>query len=584
MSKFKLFLLQIAILLPLCAMAGERSLEKARDIAYDFMTSRVQTKSSVVDLRMVYNGESSLSRTSSNSAPAYYVFNNESGPGFVVVSGDDSALPILGYSYSYNFKSEGMPSNLRWWLNTMASQVKDLRKSGTLSYSGTASVGQEMVRYETALWDQGEPYNYACPTYRGEYCATGCGPTAIAITMRYWEWPDAGVGNIPSYRTESYKISVPARTLGTAYDWKNMPLTDGASSNWTTGQKNQVSRLMADVGAATEADYGQETGIYDDMVPVALTKYMKYDKSIYVAWRDYYSASEWYPLIRNEIEKGPVIYAGSDNMGGHMFVLDGYTSEDYYHVNWGWGGMANGYYALTALNPDEQGMGSNDLGTYNEYQSAIINIKPDEGGKSLDVIRFYVEGDGYNGLMSRLIEIEAGKTYTIDSGYYVNFGNETYDGAIRIVVIGSDGNVRQLIYEEDLSLEAGYAGYFPDVSLRVDSICPGDMLIAQFYNNLTKEWEIVRGNSDEGVIESVYLSEATIEQSTTLKYIHKSRSFNLSVKNGVAVTCQSSEGADVPVAKNSDGSYTVNVGGLAAGKYYLDLSKGDEFKRLIFNL
>lgn len=560
-------------------------MEKARDIAYDFMTSRVQTKSLIIDLRMVYNGEPSTARLSSNSAPAYYVFNNESGPGFVIVSGDDAALPILGYSDSYNFKSEGMPSNLSWWLNTMGSQVKDLRQSGTSSYSGSANVGQDVVKYETALWDQGEPYYNACPMYRGQYSATGCGPTAIAITMRYWEWPDAGVGSIPSYRTESYSIRVSARTLGAAYDWKNMPLTDGAYSNWTSEQKNQVSRLMADIGAATEADYSPDgTGIYDDMVPVALAKYMKYDKSMYVAWRDYYSASEWYPLIRNEIENGPVIYAGSDDMGGHMFVLDGYTSADYYHVNWGWGGMANGYYVLTALNPDEQGMGANDLGTYNEYQSAIINVKPDEGGQTLDIIRFYVEGDGYNGLMSRVIEIEAGKTYTIDSGYYVNFGNETYDGTIRIVVIGSDGTVRQVIYEEELSLEAGYAGYFPDVSLRVDSICPGDMLIAQFYNNVTREWEMVRGNIDEGVIEGIYLSEATIEQSTTLEYIHKSRSFNLKVKNGVTVTCRSSDGADVAVSKNGDGSYTVNVEGLAAGRYYLDLSKGDEFKRLIFKL
>ena len=584
MSKFKFILLQIVLLLPVLALAEERSLDKARDIAYDFMVSRVQTKSSVIDLKMVYNGESSLARTSSNSAPAYYVFNNESGPGFVIVSGDDAALPVLGYSDSFNFSSEGMPDNLRWWLETMRSQVMDLRNSGAEPYSRTAAVGNDVVRYETALWDQGKPYYNACPMYGGSYCATGCGPTAIAITMRYWEWPDAGVGTIPSYKTESYNIRVSSRTLGTPYDWKNMPLTDGAYANWTSDQENQVSRLMADIGAATEADYGDETGIYDDMVPIALSKYMKYDKSMYVAWRDYYSSAEWTSLIRNEIVRGPVIYAGSDDVAGHMFVLDGCTSEDYYHVNWGWGGVANGYYVLTAMNPDEQGMGANELGTYNKYQSAIINVKPDEGGQTLDIIRYYTEGDGYNGLMSKVIEIEAGKTYTIDSGYYVNFGNETYDGTIRIVVVGSDATVRQVVYEENLSLEAGYMAYFPETPLRVESILPGDVLIAQFYNNGTGEWDMVKGNSDEGVIESISLTEATIEQSTTLKYIHESRTFVLTVKDGVSVNCTSGEGAKIPVVRNSDGSYTVSVSGLASGRYYMDLSKGEEFKRLTFNL
>ena len=69
-----------------------------------------------------------------------------------------------------------------------------------------------------------------------------------------------------------------------------------------------------------------------------------------------------------------------------------------------------------------------------------------------------------------------------------------------------------------------------------------------------------------------------------LKYIHESRTFVLTVKDGVSVNCTSGEGANIPVVRNSDGSYTVSVSGLASGRYYLDLSKGEEFKRLTFNL
>ena len=36
--------------------------------------------------------------------------------------------------------------------------------------------------------------------------------------------------------------------------------------------------------------------------------------------------------------------------GGHAWVCDGFDSEDRFHMNLGWGGQANGYYSVTALN------------------------------------------------------------------------------------------------------------------------------------------------------------------------------------------------------------------------------------------
>lgn len=588
MQRYKFFLLHIFLLLPLFADAARRSEEQAREIAYDFMVSTVQTKASVVDLRMVYDGGRSSARSASGD-PAYYVFNNESGPGFVIVSGDDSSLPVLGYSHSFNFESGDMPSNLRWWLNTMRSQILDLRQAGVPVRSASADVGQDVIRYETALWNQGEPYYNACPTYGGQRCVTGCGPTAIAIAMRYRKWPDKGVGSTSPYQTATYGIQVDSRYLGFEYDWANMPLSDGAQGSWSIVNKSLVASLIADIGAATKADYSPEsTGIYDVDVPYALTTYMKYDKSMYVAWRDTYSATEWYPLIRKEIGNGPVIYTGSDEMGGHMFVLDGYTSEDYYHVNWGWGGMANGYYLLSALNPEEQGIGSNVLGTYNQNQSAIINMKPDEGEREVELIRYYVTGeDECKGLVSEEIEFEAGQTYTIESGYFGNFGGITYDGSLRIVQMTSDDQVKQVLWENAFYLEVGYITS-RSITIRIASIKPGDYMIAQFYNNITGQWEMVRGNTDEGVIESVLLAEdlmePSIEESTSVTYNNDSCSLTLKVKAGVSVTCTSNEGKDVPVTANPDGSHTVNLKDLPEGRYHIDMEKGKDSKRLTVDL
>ncbi len=65
--------------------------------------------------------------------------------------------------------------------------------------------------------------------------------------------------------------------------------------------------------------------------------------------------------------------------GGHAFVLDGYDSNDYFHVNWGWYGRSNGYFLINHLSPDELGEGGG-YGSYNVSQEAITGIRPSLGG------------------------------------------------------------------------------------------------------------------------------------------------------------------------------------------------------------
>jgi hypothetical protein len=66
----------------------------------------------------------------------------------------------------------------------------------------------------------------------------------------------------------------------------------------------------------------------------------------------------------------PVLYGGYGT-GGHAFVCDGYTDNDYFHFNWGWDGYADGYFYLDDLTP-----GSGD---FNSGQMAVFGIEPAEG-------------------------------------------------------------------------------------------------------------------------------------------------------------------------------------------------------------
>ena len=94
MKRFLSFLL---ILSSWSAYAGERDLESARSIAYDFLESRVLTKSSNISLGLVHAGPARPQTRTSGSTPSLYVFDNEVGPGFVIVSGDDAVQKILAY-------------------------------------------------------------------------------------------------------------------------------------------------------------------------------------------------------------------------------------------------------------------------------------------------------------------------------------------------------------------------------------------------------------------------------------------------------------------------------------------------------
>ena len=89
-----------------------------------------------------------------------------------------------------------------------------------------------------------------------------------------------------------------------------------------------------------------------------IIKYFDYDASASTVWRCQRSYNEWVDMLYAELEaKRPVMFSGTATDGAHSFVVDGYAEEDYFHVNWGWGGFSDGYYRVLLMDPNEQGIG-----------------------------------------------------------------------------------------------------------------------------------------------------------------------------------------------------------------------------------
>ena len=351
---------------------------QALDVGYAFMNTagydRGHGNVSKQAMQLVYTG------TAVDGTDCYYVFSLQP-TGFVIVAADERAEPILGYSYDNPFMVEGMPDNVRGWLDHYREQIKAALDDGiqpstqitekwALLRAGHAIPTRSITAVSPLLqttWDQNQYYNQYCPSDAngpGGHAYAGCVATAMAQIIRYWQWPNSGF-NSHSYTHNNYgTLSVDFGSV--THNYNNMP--NSLSSSSTSTQKNAVATLIYHCGVAVDMDYAADgSAAYTYTVPNALYNYFAYAENGTYVYRPDYSDTEWSNMIKQELNNSrPVFYAGSGS-GGHAFVCDGYDNNGNFHFNWGWSGSYNsGYYALDALTP-----GSHN---YSENQEAIIGI------------------------------------------------------------------------------------------------------------------------------------------------------------------------------------------------------------------
>ena len=380
-------------------------------VAMPMMAERVspETAQKVATTFLNNNGAKSTQLTDLSKAagfPNLYIFTTENC--FVVMATDDCAQPILGYSLSDKFIVDDMPENLRWWLQQYSDEIQWGIENGIQSDKRTADEWRDLQAGKsskdtpdvivgpliTTKWGQDAPYNNLCPYNEsaGKRAVTGCVATAMAQVMKYWNYPEQGVGsntytpaNHPEYGEQSANFGE------TTYDWANMTYTYGSSS--TQLQKDAVATLMYHCGVSVNMDYDYSqantnhvgSGAQTAIVPESLVTYFKYAPSATYKYKDDFTNDQWIALLQHELDESrPVLYAGryvtSTGGGGHAFVCDGYRSDGKFHFNWGWrgsdgNGTDNGYWAIGALNPQSDGIGSGH-GTYNLNNGAAFWVEP----------------------------------------------------------------------------------------------------------------------------------------------------------------------------------------------------------------
>lgn len=338
-------------------------------------------------------------QTHEDATPIYYVFNVGEDQGFVLVSGDDRVMPILGYSTTNRFDPDDVPDGLTKVLQAYVDEItyviefdipatRQIQEDWNSLVAGSFTL--PIVRagvnpLMSTTWNQAPYYNQLCPfdNQYSDLTVTGCVATAMCQIMKYWDYPTQGSG-FHSYNHGTFG-TISANFGATTYDWASMP-------NNLTGNNTAVATLMYHVGVSVDMNYGvSQTGgsgayVVSAASPTqhcseyALETYFGYDaNSLQGVLRDNYTTASWIQMLKGELDAGrPILYAGFGSGGGHAWVCDGYDN-DFFHMNWGWGGSSDGYFTVDALNPGTLGAGGGN-GGFNSGQQAVIGIKPPNGG------------------------------------------------------------------------------------------------------------------------------------------------------------------------------------------------------------
>jgi hypothetical protein len=368
-----------------------------------------------------------------NNEILYYILNISGDNGFVIVSADERAYPILAYSLNGNFDEKTQPPAFAEWMNNRKQEISYIIQNDVAPNSKIISAWNtislnissgDMTSVEPLIktkWNQGQYYNALCPVDKdgpGGRALTGCVATSMAQLMKFWNYPKIGNGQY-SYIHPKYG-RIWANFGGTTYLWDQM-LNQLVTSNIA------VSTLMYHCGIAVNMDYGpDESGAFDPKDE--LVNYFNYSTESQLVQRNSYSDSEWTALLKKELDSSrPMYYKGQGPSGGHAFICDGYQGLDYFHFNWGWGGYADGYFYVDQLSP--AGM------TFNTSQAAIIHLYPNARPEALGSISGSNKVfQGQTSVNYYVVPVKTASTYiwTLPAGANYSSGSSPTDNSINV--------------------------------------------------------------------------------------------------------------------------------------------------------
>ena len=400
----------------------------AKALGIKFMNVNTKIKSTETEL--------TYTAVVDNGLVCFYVFSVHP-KGFVIVSADDRMRPVLGYSTESNFTAQLPDGLMTFFDNYKAGFVQmvendDVRTEEAIAdwtcLAETGRINDVRITREVApllrsIWNQTDLYNNMAPedpnsVYSG-HCKAGCVANGMSQVMRYWEWPRHGQGG-HGYDASSYYGDYgwqEANFENATYQFELMPdFLDFASPQ---GEVDATALIEYHAGISVDMGYGPNaSGAYSGDVGPAMQEYFRYSPDWQYRSQSSYQ-NQWTNMLRSNLNSGmPLYYASSGPDGGHAYVLDGYDSNNLFHVNWGWAGFDNGWYAIDGFYLTFYSFPWNHSAVFNlhpmdeyydapmavEMEASAIGVRRVElefnpvfetrGGEEIDEMDIYIMRDG----------------------------------------------------------------------------------------------------------------------------------------------------------------------------------------------
>lgn len=492
------------LLCTLCCWSQTVSESDARTIAQNFFvkssadSSPARANALRKDLRLVHK-----SLKAENGDEAYYYIYQSQGDGFVIISGDERLSPVVGYGDA-SVTGE-MPENFKTWMKQYEAVIDGLdsgaqsapqRARSHVSVSNQVAVPPLLgTGADANTWGQGDSenptYNYYCPVLTADnskHAIVGCVATSMVQIMKYHEYPQHTMTSLPAYSNSTFTSN--CNIYSAEYEWDKMLLNyDG---EYTQENVEAVALLMYHCGLAVGMNYGLSASSANSSVMAdAFINYFGYSDSTRYVTRNDYSYEDWISLIYNElINRRPIAYIGcAHSNAAHAFVCDGSDGEGYFHFNWGWNGLFNGFFDIDVMNP------SNTVNEgYSFGQEMIIGIKAPLENELSPAHQLSIR-DAYTGTSQSKDTCSYNKAndiFALDFYAYIESTNFV-DTALplRLVILNEEGNT---VSAYDLSFT--FANDRPYTILAL-SINEGNLLAGSAYNvylcskDAEGEWQVM---------------------------------------------------------------------------------------------
>jgi len=339
-----------------------------------------------------YNIRNHILYLDAKGSGLFFLFSLEP-KGYIIIPGKMELPPVLAYSFTDDPDPEGrfvslVQADLTFRVKNQTLDVIERNRmawNNIPEHLSKAPLFQQWPEPGTTTsegwvetnWTQSSPYNQLCPMdlVTGSRSIAGCPAVAMAQIVNFHRTLN-GVHFSDNddyhhnYAGRNYMIDDDYITV----DFPSFPMLnyylDTLQTNYDSGtpldNRDKAALTFACGVAARQVYTSSASGTFG--VDQALDAYLKFNfEEVELLEED--DTNLYSRMAQNIKDTLPVHLAVVDSAWsmGHNVVVDGYNTDEYFHLNFGWGGSSNGWYLL----PEEFPYGLTVV------EGVIVDIIPD---------------------------------------------------------------------------------------------------------------------------------------------------------------------------------------------------------------